>query len=239
MLELVLDHPITSYVPVYTVSIMLERGKTFARRSSTCSNWMVGPRLLPSVFVLDCPKCGVVLRWFRSRDPKIILIQQRYGRLLCGEQEDLYLDLASYFVFVSIQTILPLGWDYIYLEWVLTNWWRRRRLFCDKELYGFNNWRLQDDDHNFAARLDEGIGSWTRALAASPNPDFCRDVTNYYTCHIWMRRRLRQRSDCARDESILPKNHWDKRSDHSGALTQAGIQSMDKQYNGQGWQVLI
>eukprot|EP00536_Pseudo-nitzschia_multiseries_P005981 jgi/Psemu1/192051/e_gw1.122.8.1 len=148
--KLILDHPITAYVPVQCQSCggyivpddnpcastaddaklgLREEEPTAEESPFVRIGWYRGPRLVPSVFVIDCPICGSSSRWFRSRDPKIILNPRRWGRL-CGEQEDLRLDLARYFGSISIRTI--------------------------------------------------GIGAWTKLLALSPDPEFCCDVTNSY-----------------------------------------------------------
>jgi len=229
--ELILDHPITSYVPVQCQScgehivpdeiphssvsndsdLGLREEKPLPEEAQFVrTGWFRGPRRLPSVFVLDCPKCGAVSRWFRSRDPRIILNPHKWGRL-CGEQEDLRLDLASYFGFVSIRTIVPLDWDHI---------WSEFRIVDDGEGSNDYLWRLKADDGNFAARLDEGIGSWTGVVAVSPNPDFCRDVTNdYLSCKC--------EGGLANDQMMRDMNRFRQRitkarQDRSGASTQAG-----------------
>ncbi|KAG7345457.1 hypothetical protein IV203_032988 [Nitzschia inconspicua] len=111
--ELVLDHPMTAYVPVQCQSCGLvvpddlnsdltdeqvglrEEEPTDEEAPLVRSGWFRGPRPHAKVFVLTCTECGVVSRWFRSRDPYVILNAQKWGRL-CGEQEDLRLDLANY-----------------------------------------------------------------------------------------------------------------------------------------------
>ena len=99
--ELVLDHPITSYVPVQCQSCgghivpndmgsddadlgLTEEPPSPEETPFVRTGWFRSPRVTPTVFVLNCPKCGAVSRWFRSRDPQIILNPKRWGRL-CGE----------------------------------------------------------------------------------------------------------------------------------------------------------
>ena len=235
--ELILDHPITSYVPVQCQScdgyivpdspnssrsedadLGLREEKPLPKEAPFVRmGWFRGPRLRPNVFVLDCPKCGANSRWFRSRSPIIILNPRRWGRL-CGEQEDLRLDLANYFGFISIRTIIPLDWDHIWSEFHIID--EDGDSDHDEVSYTSKNWRIRDDDSNFAARLDEGIGYWTKILAVSPNPDFCGDVTNYYLL-----------SECkgghASDNMMRDMNRYRQcvsraRQDHSGLFTQAG-----------------
>ena len=232
--EQILDHPMTSYVPVQCQScgdyVVPDDGNASASEDAKLglteeeplpeekplvrTGWFRGPRMVPRVFVLDCPRCGSISRWFRSRDPRVILNPRRWGRL-CGEQEDLRLDLANYLGFISIRTLIPLDWDHIWSEFRIIDSDIENN--CDDQS---SCWRLRDDDGNFAARLNEGIGSWTRILAVSPNPDFCRDVTNEYlsvTCqggkasdHIM--------SDMQQHRLRVMKT----REDHSGSSTQAG-----------------
>ncbi|OEU10450.1 hypothetical protein FRACYDRAFT_246844 [Fragilariopsis cylindrus CCMP1102] len=156
--EHVLNHPITSYVPVQCQSCghiipdeyntdpinsnttaaaaatadadanigLTEVEPTFEEQPFVRTGWFRGPRLLkPKVFQLDCPKCKHVSRWYRSRSPQMILNPNRWGRL-CGEQEDLRLDLANYL------------------------------------------------------SIDEGIGSFTRIFAICPTPNDCGDITDVY-----------------------------------------------------------
>ncbi len=232
--ELILEHPITSYVPVQCQScgehivpdeIPMSSGLNDAElglreeepspqeASLVRTGWFRGPRLTPSVFVLDCPKCGAVSRWFRSRDPRIILNPHRWGRL-CGEQEDLRLDLAYHLGFVSIRTIVPLDWDHI---------WSEFRISLEDGDDFNTDWKQKEDDSNFAARLDEGIGSWTRVLAISPNPDLCRDATSsFLSCQC--------DGGQANDNFIDDMNRYrdqvlKARKDSHGSLTQAGTVS--------------
>lgn len=234
----VLKHPITSYVPVQCQScgghIVPDDNPHSSRRDDADlglneesplpeeaplvrTGWFRGPRPIPSVFVLNCPKCKAQSRWFRSRDPQIILNPQRWGRL-CGEQEDLRLDLANYFGFVSIRSIVPLDWDHIWSEFRIID--EDGEDCCDEDSRDFEKWRLKDDDRNFAARLDEGIGSWTAVFAVSPNPDLCRDLTNsYLSCE--------STGGCADNHFMGEMKRYrrritETRTDHSGAMTQAG-----------------
>jgi len=231
----VLEHPITSYVPVQCqfcgkhvvpdnshsceaddAELGLREEEPSAKEAPFVrTGWFRGPRMVPSVFVLDCPECGAVSRWFRSRDPRIILNPQRWGRL-CGEQEDIRLDLANYFGFVSIRTIVPLDWDHIWSEFRIID--EDIDGHCDENSNDFN-WNQKDDDCNFAARLDEGIGSWTRILAVSPNPEFCGDLTNNYLA-------CKSKGGIASDGMIKRMDQYrrqvtETRMDHSATMTQA------------------
>ncbi|OEU11151.1 hypothetical protein FRACYDRAFT_246262 [Fragilariopsis cylindrus CCMP1102] len=176
--ENILTHPITSYVPVQCQSCgyiipdeynntdgdtdanigLTEVAPTFEEQPFVRTGWFRGPRLQPKVFQLNCPKCEHVSRWYRSRSPQIILNPNRWGRL-CGEQEDLKLDLANY-LSIGIRTVLPLDWDHIWKSWHLRK---------DK-----------DEERNFVLRLDEGIGSFTRIFAICPTPNECGDITDLY-----------------------------------------------------------
>ena len=94
-----------------------------------------------------------------QRDSKSI----RWGRL-CGEQKDLRAWLAEA-VGMPLRTIVPLDWDHV---------WSESR---DE-----TSWQPPSDDsaRNFAARLDEGIGSWTCVLAIHHESAHCEDVTDQY-----------------------------------------------------------
>jgi len=110
------------------------------------SGWFRGPRG-PVVFVYTCPSCGVVSRWYRSLHPEITLNPVRWGRL-CGEQEDLKVWLAKY-VGVHLRVCCPMDWDHVWTE-----------------VWDGEGWQPLDPNCvNFARRLREGIGSWTRVLA--------------------------------------------------------------------------
>jgi len=132
------------------------------------AGWFRGLRG-PVVFVIKCVDCSHVSRWYRSIHPRIILHPNKWGRL-CGEQEDLRLNLASY-IGVRVRTIIPLDWDHVWSE------------YCDDENNdGGGKWKAHDgNERNFAVRLDEGIGAWTGVLAVSAtDPQMCDDVTNEY-----------------------------------------------------------
>lgn len=214
--ECILDHPITAYVPVQCQSCGYIIPDEYSSSSTSSSldasiglteenplpdekpfvrtGWFRGPRLKPKVFIVNCPSCNHVSRWYRSRHPKIILNPNKWGRL-CGEQEDLKLDLANYLGIVRTRTILPLDWDHIWSEYTAIN--------NDNNSIDNNNdddndaddcdggdlslsssliWNLRrnDDERNFIVRLDEGIGSFTRIFAISPHPSDCGDVTDSY-----------------------------------------------------------
>ena len=236
--ELILDHPITAYVPVQCqacgehivpddnpcslpsddAKVGLKEGEPTPEEAPLVrTGWFRGPRLVPSVFVVDCPKCGATSRWFRSRDPKIILNPRRWGRL-CGEQEDLRLDLARYLGFISIRTIVPLDWDHIWSEYRAID--EDGMDHCDGFHHASGTWKLRDDDSNFVARLDEGIGSWTGLLAVSPDPEFCSDVTNFYlSCQ---NKGGRANNQYMSDMKRYRQKITETRKDDSGSLTQAG-----------------
>lgn len=179
--ELVDSHPILEYVRVQCqhcghvvpddtnpsvsdASIGLsEEEPTDEERPLVCAGWFRGPRAA-KVLVLKCPGCSAVCRWFRSTRPEVILNPNRWGRL-CGEQEDLRAWLAEYFG-VELRAATPLDWDHIWSEYR-----------CEGQL----GWRVLDGSaRNFAARLNEGIGAWTRVLALSPDAALCGDVSEEY-----------------------------------------------------------
>jgi hypothetical protein len=219
--QLLSDHPMTSYVPMqcqscgHVVPDDLCSGQTDAEVGITeeeptadeapfvRSGWFRGPRQA-KVFVLTCPTCNTVSRWFRSRDLSIILNPNKWGRL-CGEQEDLKLDLAA-FLGISVRTCVPLDWDHIWNEFRPNN--------------EGGDWTVCDDNaRNFAVRLDEGIGSWTGVLAIHTDPELCGDVTErYLSC---------QDDGGVLDDKFAPvmeKYHGtvsDARKDASGEATQA------------------
>jgi hypothetical protein len=211
--ELILDHPMTSYVPVQCQSCghvipddprspytdaelgLTEDTPTELEVPFVRGGWFRGPRFRPTVFVLTCPACGAISRWYRSRDTKTILNPYRWGRL-CGEQEDLRLDLANY-LGIPIRTCIPLDWDHIWSEEYRKNpvFASNRSIYNNNEVqvsaitqsvsssssFSDGAWVVRDDNaRNFAVRLDEGIGSWTGVLAISPDPERCCDVTGEY-----------------------------------------------------------
>ena len=188
--EHILTHPITAYIPVQCQSCgyivpdeynsnvndadigLSEVEPSPEEKPHVRTGWFRGPRLEPKVFQLDCPNCGHVSRWYRSRSPYIILNPNKWGRL-CGEQQDLILDLANY-LDINIRTILPLDWDHIWSEYQVDD---------DDGLSSYSNtWNLQNnaDERNFVVRLDEGIGYFTRIFAICTNPISSGDVSDLY-----------------------------------------------------------
>lgn len=184
--RLVLDHPMTSYIPVQCqscghhdvpdlpsteaedvaagLSIVPVDGSEMGLRGG----WFRGrPHSGNTVFAIACPKCSNLSRWYRSGHPKVILNPRNWGRL-CGEQEELRLNLSSY-LDIQIRTCVPLDWDHVWSEFQSSS---SDSICC---------WEVLDDSaRNFAVRLDEGIGSWAAVLAVSPDPAWCGDVTEEY-----------------------------------------------------------
>jgi hypothetical protein len=169
---------------------------TAAERPFLRAGYFRGPRG-PVAFELSCPGCGVTSRWFRSSHPSVTLNPNRWGRL-CGEQEDLRAWLAEA-LGVGLRTVVPLDWDHVWSE----------KAFPPTEGAGFPpsgeegelpptgaemtflplsaesaapHWLSPTGTNarNFAARLDEGIGAWTRVLAVSCDPHSCGCVTEAY-----------------------------------------------------------
>ena len=220
--KLILDHPMTAYVPVqcqtcgYTIpdeyppkasdkDVGLSEEDPRGDELEIRSGWFRGPRRRAKVFVLDCPDCHSVSRWYRSGHPKIILNPKRWGRL-CGEQEDLRLDLANY-LNVSVRTCLPLDWDHVWGEF-------------SANISDGDSWQVHDEScRNFAARLDEGIGAWTGVWTIHPNPKLCCDVTEeYLSCQ--------QQGGRAEDSHASNMNKYREivgktRNDHTATSTQA------------------
>lgn len=186
--RMVLDHPMTAYVPMQCQScghvipdVASDESDNDLGLSEVETNtddgnvleirggWFRGRPRGPVILQLACPKCQSVTKWYRSGHPKIILNPNRWGRL-CGEQEDLRLALAKY-LGVQVRTCVPLDWDHIWSEFT-----------SDEQ--GFDpswKWWVQDDSaRNFAVRLNEGIGAWTGILGIHPNPDLCKDLTFEY-----------------------------------------------------------
>eukprot|EP00587_Corethron_hystrix_P008492 CAMPEP_0113297636 /NCGR_PEP_ID=MMETSP0010_2-20120614/414_1 /TAXON_ID=216773 ORGANISM="Corethron hystrix, Strain 308" /NCGR_SAMPLE_ID=MMETSP0010_2 /ASSEMBLY_ACC=CAM_ASM_000155 /LENGTH=307 /DNA_ID=CAMNT_0000150555 /DNA_START=174 /DNA_END=1097 /DNA_ORIENTATION=+ /assembly_acc=CAM_ASM_000155 len=179
--RMVMDHPMTAYVPVQCQKcghILPDTTRTTKEedadlgltedepmpeeKSYVRGGWFRGPRQ-SVVFVMNCPICGEVSRWFRSDDPKIILNPFKWGRL-CGEQENLRLHLARY-LGVRLRTAIPLDWDHVWSEYQEDD----------------GTWTVHDDSaRNFAARLEECIGAWTGVLAISPDHELCYDATDDY-----------------------------------------------------------
>jgi predicted RNA-binding Zn-ribbon protein involved in translation (DUF1610 family) len=233
--EDVLDHQMTSYVPMQCQSCghvvpddlrstktdeeigLSEVDPTPDEAPYVRGGWFRGPRPSSKVLQLQCPACGSTTRWFRSRHPRIVLNPNKWGRL-CGEQEDLRLDLASY-LGVSIRTCLPLDWDHVWSEFSVA---ANREIATCSDDGQHHKWNLHDDnDRNFVARLDEGIGSFTFVWAISPNPDWCEDVTDsYLSCQN------KEPPGRAQDNFHLEMEQYrrliDKaRSDNTGSSTQA------------------
>ncbi|CAE8696836.1 unnamed protein product, partial [Polarella glacialis] len=155
------NHPMVQYVPAQCQDCgrhikdtypapedpdLVEEEPTEEERPFVRSGWFRGPRG-PVVFVYRCRDCGQTTRWFRSLHPEVTLNPRRWGRL-CGEQEDLKAWLARY-LGVRLRVCCPLDWDHVWTEvWDGTAWKP-----------------LDPNCLNFARRLQEGIGSWTRVLA--------------------------------------------------------------------------
>eukprot|EP00977_Amphora_coffeiformis_P027724 scaffold34637_cov187-Amphora_coffeaeformis.AAC.5 len=188
--RLILDHPITAYVPVQCQScghvipddahcntpqddakVGLKELEPTGEELQLRGGWFRGPRG-PKVFQLTCPSCRHVSHWYRSGHPKVILNPCNWGRL-CGEQEELRLSLAS-FIGIPLRSIVPLDWDHIWSEYSSSS-------NTTTTTTTSSSWQVQDDSaRNFACRLDEGIGAWAGVLAIHPNPAFCQDVTDSY-----------------------------------------------------------
>eukprot|EP00980_Cylindrotheca_fusiformis_P027358 scaffold20120_cov133-Cylindrotheca_fusiformis.AAC.4 len=196
--QLILDHPLTSYVPVQCQScgqhVVSDVFSTAAEDEADGlsteppdgsevglrGGWFRGrPHPAKTVFRIQCPKCNHVSRWYRSGHPQIMLNPNNNWGRLCGEQEDLRLNLASY-LGIPIRTCVPLDWDHVWSEYQQSNDPKQ----CTQSTND-NKWAVLDDSaRNFAVRLDEGIGSWSRVLAVSPNPEWCGDVSaEYLSCH--------------------------------------------------------
>ncbi|CAE8677503.1 unnamed protein product, partial [Polarella glacialis] len=155
------NHPMVQYVPAQCQDCgrhikdtypapedpdLVEEEPTEEERPFVRSGWFRGPRG-PVVFVYRCPDCGQTTRWFRSLHPEVTLNPRRWGRL-CGEQEDLKAWLARY-LGVRLRVCCPLDWDHVWTE-----------------VWDGIAWKPLDPNClNFARRLHEGIGSWTRVLA--------------------------------------------------------------------------
>lgn len=191
--SLILDHPMTAYVPMQCQKCGHEVPDCFTNEDDSSlglsemepddsqnevleirGGWFRGCPRRAVILKLDCPKCHCVTQWYRSSHIKIILNPNRWGRL-CGEQEDLRLALASY-LGIQVRTCVPLDWDHI---------WSEFRAKQAGEEAGMAEWCVQDDSaRNFAARLDEGIGTWTGVVGIHPDPNLCQDLTNEYlsTC---------------------------------------------------------
>jgi hypothetical protein len=75
---------------------------------------------------------------------------------------------------------------------------------------------------NFARRLDEGIGSWTRVWAISSNAEWCQDVTREYLMYRRVGGRADHRNNHDNNEMSRYKETVRKaQNDSTGQLTQA------------------
>jgi DNA-directed RNA polymerase subunit N (RpoN/RPB10) len=221
--RLILDHPMTAYVPVQCQScghvvpdqyptqqqtdaeVGLQEIAPTGDELELRAGWFRGPRAAV-IFLLTCTVCKSVSKWYRSGHPQIILNPNKWGRL-CGDQEDLRLTLAEY-LNIPVRLACPLDWDHVWSEY-------------NESSTAASKWQVQDNSaRNFCCRLDEGIGCWTRVWAIHSNPDWCQDVTREYLT-------IQQRGGRA-DNNIDDKTmeRYDKiikdaRQDKSGDLTQA------------------
>lgn len=243
--KLILDHPMTAYVPMQcqncgntlpdTMPLGIEQSdeaiglvevdpssSTEKHGGGEClqmrGGWFRGRPRGPKILEWTCPNCQTVSQWYRSGHPKVILNPNRWGRL-CGEQEDLRLALAN-FLGVQVRTALPLDWDHIWSEFRATSsigvgGKQEQRV-----------WQVQDDSaRNFAVRLDEGIGSWTLVLAIHPDPDLCQDLTQEYLTTFSNESSSLSfgRADSCHSESMPRYERWvqEARLDGTGECTQA------------------
>jgi hypothetical protein len=234
--RLILDHPMTSYIPaqcqscgqhvVSDVSATCEEdaaaglsmGQPDGSELGLRGGWFRGrPHSANTVFSIACTNCSHVSRWYRSGHPQVNLNPHRWGRL-CGEQEELRLNLAFY-LHIPIRTCIPLDWDHVWSEF-LPNASTSTSTFTSAATT--TSWEVHDDNaRNFAPRLDEGIGAWAAILAVSPDPAWCCDVTEeYLSCQ--------QSSVAGRaDDSHAPNMKRYRqvvraaRTDSSGTTTQA------------------
>ena len=219
--RLILDHPMTSYVPVQCQScghvvpdqyptqqtdaeVGLREIAPTGDELELRAGWFRGPRKAV-VFELTCKGCNAVSKWYRSGHPQILLNPNKWGRL-CGDQEDLRLTLAKY-LNIPVRLAVPLDWDHVWSEYSSGS--------------STSTWQVQDDSaRNFCCRLDEGIGSWTRVWAIHSNPEWCKDVTRDYLTIQQNGGRADNNVDynrMKRYETIIK----DARMDKSGNLTQA------------------
>ena len=191
--RLLLDHPMTAYVPVQCQAcghvvpdqyplqqtdkeVGLREVPPSGKELELRAGWFRGPR---KAVVLEstCTKCQHVSHWYRSGHPQIILNPHKWGRL-CGEQEDWRLTLAHYLK-IPVRLVVPLDWDHVWSEYQATSSTSTTAAAAASVV-----WQVEDESaRNFCCRLDEGIGSWTRVWAIHSNPEWCQDVTqDYLTC---------------------------------------------------------
>ena len=215
----ILDHPMTMYVPVQCQScghivpdqyptkqsdaeVGLREIPPTGEELEVRSGWFRGPRQ-DVVFELTCTACSSLSTWYRSGHPQILLNPNKWGRL-CGDQEDLRLNLADY-LNIPVRLAIPLDWDHVWSEYLSES----------------SSWQVQDDSaRNFCCRLDEGIGSWTGVWAIHPNPEWCEDVTQDY---------LNTQQHGGRADNKIDKESMKRyektvknaREDRTGDLTQA------------------
>lgn len=191
--RLVLDHPMTAYVPMQCQNcghIVPDSSASDVKDSDLGlsevdplageeilelrGGWFRGKLRSAKILQLDCPSCHSITRWYRSSHPQTILNPNRWGRL-CGEQEHLRLALASYLE-ITLRICIPLDWDHIWSEFAVKG--------NMSSTPGSIDWLVHDySARNFAVRLDEGIGTWTGILGIHENPGFCEDLTcQYLSC---------------------------------------------------------
>lgn len=221
--RLILEHPMTSYVHVQCqqcghkvfdqyplqqtdIEVGLKELPPTGNELELRAGWFRGPRK-GVVFALTCPDCQHISHWYRSGHPKVVLNPNKWGRL-CGDQEDLRLTLADYLK-IPVRLVIPLDWDHVWSEY--------------KSSSSNVSWEVQDGSaRNFARRLDEGIGSWTRVWAISSNIEWCQDVTCEYLMYKKNGGRADDRNDQAGDEmSRFKETVKEARNDSTGHLTQA------------------
>ena len=82
--------------------------------------------------------------------------------------------LASY-TGIPLRRVVPLDWDHIWSEYKVTT------TNDTSEENARPLWGVVDDSaRNFAVRLEEGIGAWTRVLVISEKPEWSGDATDAY-----------------------------------------------------------
>ena len=219
--RLVLEHPMTAYIPVqcqkcghvvrdeYPLQqsdeeVGIKEVPPTGEELDLRAGWYRGPRQAV-VFEMTCPDCDFISKWYRSEHPKILLNPNKWGRL-CGDQEDLRLILADYLK-IPVRYIRPLDWDHCWSEYQTSS--------------TSNDWDVHDGSaRNFCRRIDEGIGSWTRVWAI--HPDFCEDVTQKYLNYKKYGGRADDRNDEEIDDMIrYGKIVKDAQYDATGEMTQA------------------